>query len=199
MARLNGKSFLVLFFKKEPLAFASDGWRFAFPSYELEFWQCDAALVHVFAGFVGVAGFAGAIALEKEELADAFVGVDAGGEGGGVADFDGDLAFPFGFEGGHVDDDAAARIGGFSQADDQDVAGDTKIFHGVGEGKAVGGDDADRRRAGDEAFGAEILGVDDGAVDVGKDLEFVGDAGVMAFSVAIWRIQWSGITGIRAV
>jgi len=39
-------------------------------------WQSDAALAHIFAGFVGIGGLAGAIAFQKEELADALAGVD---------------------------------------------------------------------------------------------------------------------------
>ena len=38
--------------------------------------QRDAALAHVFAGLVGVAGLAGLVALQEQELADAFAGVD---------------------------------------------------------------------------------------------------------------------------
>ena len=53
----------------------------------------------------------GGFAFEEEDLGDALAGVDAGREGGGVADLDGDVALPLGLEGGDVDDDAAAGVG----------------------------------------------------------------------------------------
>ncbi len=83
----------------------------------------------------------------------------------------------------------------------------------------LGGMMQDGAGAGDEAVRAEVLGVDDGAVDVGEDAEFVGHPGVVAVAGqavaddalallrvdegfdhgvvrAMWRIQWSGITGM---
>ena len=41
--------------------------------------QGGTALTHVFAGFIGIAGFAGLVPLEEEELANALIRVDLGG------------------------------------------------------------------------------------------------------------------------
>src|SRR5690606_29946296 len=77
------------------------------------------ALAHIFAGAVGIAGLAGLVALEEEELAGALIGVDLGGERRRVAELQRDMALPAGLERGHVHDDAAARIGGLAEADDE--------------------------------------------------------------------------------
>src|SRR5688572_20916840 len=74
--------------------------------------QGQAGLVLILACLVGVTGGTDALALEEDELCDALVGVDLGRQGGGVGDFEGDLALPLGLDGGHVDDDAAAGISG---------------------------------------------------------------------------------------
>src|SRR5690606_41735044 len=63
--------------------------------------------------------------------------------GGGVRKFERHMAFPAGLERGDVDDDAAARIGRFAEADDEHVARDAEIFDGAGEREAVRRDDAD--------------------------------------------------------
>ncbi len=76
----------------------------------------------------------------------------------GVADFDRHLAFPFGLQRGDVHDDAAAGVGGFAEADDQDVARDAEILDGVAEGEAVGRDDAGVGLAVDETRRREFFG-----------------------------------------
>src|SRR6185503_20654831 len=53
-------------------------------------------------------------------------------------------------------------------------------FDRPGEREAVGRDDADVGLAVDEAVRREVLGVDDRRIDVGEDLELVGDARVIA-------------------
>src|SRR3546814_3324219 len=90
------------------------------------------------------------------------------------------MAFPAGFERGDVHDDAAARIGRLAEADHQDVAGDAEIFDRAGERKAVRRDDADVGFAVDEILRVEFLGIDRGRIDVGEDLEFGGNARVIA-------------------
>ena len=90
---------------------------------------------------VGVADLADLVGLEEEDLAEAFVGIDARGQRRGVGDFEGDEAFPLGLERGDVDDDAAAGVGGFADADGEDVAGDFEVLDGAGEGEGVGRDD----------------------------------------------------------
>ena len=135
---------------------------------------------HVFAVAVFVGSFADFVALEEEDLCHAFAGVDFGRQGGGVGKFEGNVAFPFGFERSDVDDDAAAGVGGFAQADGQDVARDAEVFDRARQCEGIGRDDAAVVFDGDEVFRVEIFGIDDGAVDVGEDFEFVGAADVVA-------------------
>src|SRR3546814_6543066 len=90
------------------------------------------------------------------------------------------MAFPAGFGRGYVHDDPAPRIGRLAEADDEYVARDAEIFDRAGEREAVRRNDADVGLAVDEAVRGEILGVDDRAVDVGENLEVVGDARVIA-------------------
>lgn len=74
----------------------------------------------VLPGAVAVGGLAG-FAFEEQQLADAFAGVDAAIGAGGVAELQGEMAFPAGFSGGGVHDDAEAGIGALAQADHGDV------------------------------------------------------------------------------
>src|SRR3546814_6779090 len=90
------------------------------------------------------------------------------------------MPLPAGVERGDVHDDAAARIGRLAEADHQDVARDAEIFDRAGERKAVRRDDADVGFAVDEILGVEFLGIDRGRIDVGEDLEFGGNARVIA-------------------
>src|SRR3546814_8053143 len=81
--------------------------------------QGDAALAHIFAGAVGIGRLAGFIALQEQELARAFIGVDLGRQRCRVREFERDVSFPAGFERGHVDDDPAARIGRFAERSEE--------------------------------------------------------------------------------
>ena len=135
---------------------------------------------HVFAVAVFVGSFADFVALKKEDLCHAFASVDFGGQGGGVGKLEGNVAFPFRLERGNVDDDAAAGVGGFAQADGQDVARDAEVFDRARQCEGIGRDDAAVVFDGDEVFRVEVFGIDDGAVDVGEDFEFVGAADVVA-------------------
>src|SRR5579872_6387264 len=140
----------------------------------------DTALAHIFPGAIGVGNLAGRIAFEEQELADPFSGIDAGGQGRGVGDLDRDMPLPLRLERRHIDDDAAARIGGFAEADHENITGDAEIFDGGGERETVAGDDAYVRFAIDEALCREGFGVDDDAFDIGEDLEVPVDPRVIA-------------------
>src|ERR1700691_2722517 len=98
----------------------------------------------------------------------------------GVADLDRHLAFPFGLQRGDVNDDAATGVGGFPQADNQDVARNAKIFDGVAERETVRGNDANVGLAVHETGGLKGLGIDHRGINIGEDLELVRDAGVIA-------------------
>ena len=92
--------------------------------------------------YYGVSHLTLLVPLEEEHLGDSLVGVDLRRQRGGVGDFDRDVPLEFRFERGDVDDNAAARIGGFAQADCQDVAGDLEVLDGARQGKRVRRDDA---------------------------------------------------------
>src|SRR3546814_658273 len=57
-------------------------------------WQCDPALSHIFAGAVRIAGFTWLVALQEEELARAFVGVDLCGQRRGIGKLQRHMTFP---------------------------------------------------------------------------------------------------------
>ena len=134
----------------------------------------------VLALLVGVRDLARLVALEEEHLGDALVGVDLGGQRRGVGDLEGDDALPLRLERRHVHDDPAARVGRLADADREHVARDAEVLDGAREGEGVGRDDADVALEVDEGARVEVLGVDDRGVDVGEDLELVGDADVVA-------------------
>lgn len=90
------------------------------------------------------------------------------------------MAFPAGFKRGDVHDQAATRIGAFAKADDQHIFGDAEIFGRVGKGEAVWGDDAYIGFAVNEALVREVFRVNHGVVDICKNLEILGAAGVVS-------------------
>src|SRR5262245_55942918 len=67
-------------------------------------------LVLVLAALVRIADGADAVGLQKDDLRDAFVGVDLGRKRRGVGDFQRDAAAPLRLERRYVDDYPAARI-----------------------------------------------------------------------------------------
>src|SRR5207237_632670 len=62
----------------------------------------------------------------------------------------------------------------------QHVARDAEVLDGAGQREGVRRDDADVALDVDEGVRIEVLRVDDGAVDVGENLEFIGAADVVA-------------------
>lgn len=93
----------------------------------------------VFAAAVVVGGGAVFVGLEEEDLADAFVDVNADGEVGEVAEFDDEAAVPASFEGGGVDEQTGAGVGRFAHADAGDVAGHAEGLDRDAEGVGVRG------------------------------------------------------------
>jgi len=136
----------------------------------------------VFSLPVSVAGCADFVGLEEEELGDAFVGINACGQRRCVGKFQGDMAFPFRLQRRDVDDDAAARIGGFSKADDEHIAGDAEIFNGARQSKRIRWNDAFAGADVDEASHVKNFRVHNGAVDVGEDFEFASAANVISIA-----------------
>ena len=91
--------------------------------------QRHAALTHIFARAVTVACFAALVALQEQELARAFIGVDFRRQRGGVGKFQRHMAFPAGFERGDVHDDPAASVRALPDAQHQSVSRDPEVFH----------------------------------------------------------------------
>lgn len=125
----------------------------------VDFGEGQAALILVLATLVGVALFADFISLKEDELCDAFVGVNFGGERGGVADFECHLAAPFGLERGDVDDQTATCVCALANANDEYVARYFDVLNGFAERERVGGDDdvINPKRGGVD-FDHEIIG-----------------------------------------
>jgi len=137
-------------------------------------------LVLIFPLAVGVGDFANLIRLEEQHLSDAFVGIDARWQRRCIGYFQGDVALPFRLKRSYIDDQAATRVSALAQADGDDVARDAKIFDGLGQDERVRGDDADVAGEINEGLGVEVLGVDDGRVNVCEYLELAGDAYIVA-------------------
>ena len=132
----------------------------------------NSGLALVFALAVFISYSALLVGLQEDELRYAFASVYLRGEVGGIGEFQGDVAFPFGLQGCYVDDDAAAGVGRFAEADCQHVPRYAKILYCPRQGKGIGWDDADVVVDVDEAAGVKVFGVDDRGVDIGEDFEF---------------------------
>src|SRR5690606_15142151 len=117
---------------------------------------------------------------EEQHLRASLARVDLRRQRRGIGKFKRDVAFPFGLQRRHIDDDAATGIGTFSQADGQDAAGNAEILHRAGQGEGVGRNNAHFAGKIDKGLFIEGLGVDDGRIDIGEYLEFVGAAHVVA-------------------
>src|SRR3954454_2974412 len=105
--------------------------------------QRNAALSLVLAAAVAIRRLARFVGLDKDHLRDAFVRVDARRKRRGVGELERDVPFPLRLERRDVHDDPAAGVGGLAEADSEDIARNTEVLHGAGEGERVGRDDAD--------------------------------------------------------
>src|ERR1700730_1351824 len=139
----------------------------------LELRQHDSLLILVLALTVRVTGLAHLVGLKEQYLAQPFIGVDLGRQGRRVRDLECHKALPLGFKRRHVDNDAASRISRLADTNCQHIAGNLEVFDRPRQRKRV--------RRHNDAVGHNrhkrplIKGfrVDNGAVDVGKDLELV--------------------------
>jgi len=139
-------------------------------------------LALVLATTVFVAGLANLVAFKEQDLGTALPCVNLGWQGGGIAKFEGHIAFPFGLEGCDVHNNPASGISAFTQANGEHIAGNTEIFQGACQSKAIRRNDANVGMDVDKAFFIEILGVDHGAVNVGEHLELRRAADVVAIT-----------------
>ena len=83
------------------------------------------------------------------------------------------MAFPLRLQRSDIDDDAAARIGRFTNAYHQCITRDPEILHRTGQGKAIGGNDADIRFAVHKAIIIKGFRIHRGRIDIGKNLKLV--------------------------
>ncbi len=128
------------------------------------------------------------VGLEEEDLADAFVDIDADGQVGDVAEFDDEAARPAGFERRGVDEQAGARIRRFPKADSCHGARHTEGFDGDAEGVGAGRHEVILRAVFggaewgfDERLFVEFFGIDFAPVNGREDAEtVVGEAHVVA-------------------
>ena len=139
-------------------------------------------LALVFTATVFVAGGTNLVRFEEQHLRTALARVDFGWQRRGVAEFQGYKAFPLWLKRRHIDNDAAARIGAFTQAYRQNIAWNAKILHRPRQCKAVWGNDAAVTFKVDKTLFVEILRVNHRAVDVGKHLELGRTANVIAIA-----------------
>src|SRR6185312_380290 len=139
-----------------------------------------ALLALVLAAAVLVAGRTHLVGFQEQHLRDALVGVDLCGQRRGIGKLERHMALPLRFQRRDIDDDAAARVSAFAEADRQHVAGDAEVFDGARQRERVRRDDAAVAVEVHEVARIEILGIDDGGIDVGEDLELARAAYVVA-------------------
>ena len=144
-------------------------------------------LILVLAILVGIADRAGAVTFEKEQLCDALIGVNFRGQGGRVAYFERDLAAPFRLDGGYIDNDPAAGVRAFSDANCQDLAGYRNVFNCLAKGEGIrrnqdviltGFSSVDRH----ERILRKSLWIDNFRIDVGENLKNAADANVVSIA-----------------
>src|SRR6516162_7830485 len=142
--------------------------------------QGQPLLVLVLAALVAVTRTADGLGLEEQNLGDPLAGIDLGRQRGCIGDLDCDLSAPLRLEGRNVHNYAATCICGFTDAHTKNVARDLQVLDRLGQGEAVGRDQAVVGVDIDERVLVEVLRIDDGAADVGEDLEVPADAYVVA-------------------
>ncbi len=141
--------------------------------------QRHAALTLVFSAAIFVRGFADFVRLEKYDLRYALIRIDLRRQGRGVGKLERNEPFPFRFKGCDIYQDSASRVSTFAETHGQDVPGDAKVFHRARKRKTVW---RNQYRIGfhiDEILRIKLFRINDRAVDVGEELEFIGAADVV--------------------
>ena len=142
--------------------------------------QRDFLLLQVLALLVAVRDLARLVALEEQDLRDTLVRVDLGRQRRRVGDLERRGPLPFRLEGRDVDDDAAARVGAFSQTDGHHVSRNSEILHRARERKTIWRNDDMIAFHVDETLRVKLLGIDDRAIHIGEKFELVRAADVIA-------------------
>jgi len=78
------------------------------------------------------------VGFKEQDLAEAFIRVNLRGEWRGIADFECDEAFPFWLKRRDVHDDPATGIGGFAEADGEDVSRNAEVLNRTAQRERVG-------------------------------------------------------------
>src|SRR5688572_9289386 len=91
----------------------------------------------VFPPPVLVRGVTDFVRLEKDYLGHTLIRVKLRGKRRGMGKLQRNEAFPLRLEGGNVDDNAAAGISGFSEANGQHISRDAKVFNGPRKRKGI--------------------------------------------------------------
>src|SRR5712691_8803827 len=117
-------------------------WPPAGPAPGLDGGEYDPLLALVLPLPVRVGHQAGLIKLEEEDLRDPLVSIDSSRERGCIRHFECDEAFPLGFQGCHVRDDAAARVGALADRDRHHAARNLEVLDRPPERERVRRDDA---------------------------------------------------------
>src|SRR5687767_10814461 len=92
--------------------------------------QCDVLLPLVLPAAILVRSLADFVGLEEDHLRHTLVGVDLGRQRRSVRELECDVALPLGLERRHVDDDSAAGVRAFPEANTEHVAGYPEVFDG---------------------------------------------------------------------
>src|SRR5215831_8722918 len=106
----------------------------------LQFRQRNPHLRLVFPLFVRITPLAliAFIGSEEEHLRDAFIGVNASGQGSRVRDLERHVTFPLRLERRDVGDDAAAGVGALADADGEHVARNAEVLDRARQGEGIG-------------------------------------------------------------
>src|SRR5580765_7554796 len=143
-------------------------------------WQSHAVLALILAVAIFIRRFTNLVALKEQHLRAAFAGIDPGRQRRGIGELQRNIAFPLRLERCDVDDDAATRVGRFAETDRQYVAWNAEVLHRARQRERIRRNDADIALEIDEGFFIEIFWIDDGRIDIGENLEFIGTANIVA-------------------
>ena len=91
-----------------------------------------------------------------------------------------DMAFPAGFKRCHINNQAASCISAFAKTDNQNVVWNFEVFNSSCQNETIWRNYTYIRLAVDKTIIREILGINDGAVDIGKNFELIGAASSIA-------------------
>ena len=147
---------------------------------ESGFGRRNPSLSHVLATALFVSHLTLLIGLIKQHLSHAFIGINLGRQRRGIGKFQSDMAFPLWLQWRDVNDNAAARIGGFAQTNCKYVFGNAEILYRPRQRERIWRNYANRFIDTNKAAFVKILWVNYiGRMHVGEDFKFTGTAHVI--------------------